>query len=403
MHAFRWQIWHGLGPACPAAPPAGITHLSLVNHHISTILDIAAGRRAGASGWHLPRQASAAAGAAPGTGVLTGVSSFAFQGTNAHALLQQAPSAGAPAAAAPAALAAWSRQRAWVAPLTHILLQRAVVGQAVGAAAPRRQGLASFEASLAVPQLALLREHRVLGLVLFPATGFVEASLAAQRVLANSNDLAGSALCGAVFATPLTLGPAAAGPGLAASPVRLVCSVSPQSGTVELSSAHGGQLRSHFYALVSAAGPAAASVPGSSAPSPAAGPSISSLLAVLVSSQAVPAAARLAAAAVEAPTADLGFALHPAVSEAAQHISVAHNPDPEAAPALRVAARADAVYVPTPAAAEPALWAFSLASLDGRRSRKWLVGGAAAAAAGAFEGVESRRLVAHRPAVMTPR
>ena len=91
----------------------GILHLSEVNRHVATILDMSAAKSA-APGWHLPRASSPAVlgGAAS---IATGVSSFAFQGTNAHALLQQAANTAA-TATAPPGLAVWSRQRVWVAP-----------------------------------------------------------------------------------------------------------------------------------------------------------------------------------------------------------------------------------------------------------------------------------------------
>lgn len=190
---------------------AGIMHLSAVNHHISTILDMSASR-GGSSGWHLPRQASAAA-----AGITTGISSFAFQGTNAHALLQQHTVAAT--AATRSALVTWSRQRAWVAPPTHALLQSASVvsGQ------PRRQQHVSLEAALATPQLAFLWEHRVKGLVMLPATAFVEMAVGSQRVLLNSNDLAASSLKGSAFVIPMTLAPGSLPPPKVSCWLKVTC------------------------------------------------------------------------------------------------------------------------------------------------------------------------------------
>ena len=68
-------------------------------------------------GWAVPRQAGAlpAGTALPDAPAVIGVSAFAFQGTNAHALMA-APPAGA-SIVKPAA--DWARQRFWVAPRHH--------------------------------------------------------------------------------------------------------------------------------------------------------------------------------------------------------------------------------------------------------------------------------------------
>jgi hypothetical protein len=177
--------------------------------------------------------------------------------------------------------------------------------------------------------------------------------------------------------------------------LQVVCSIAPHTGAVELSSATAaGQHRSHFFATVSTiqlANPAA--IPAAPATSP---------LLALLAKQSPPMPGALASATIVVPQTDLGLTLHPGVSEASQHISVAHSPNPVVAPTLRVAAKVDAIYVPA-AVTNAAVWAFSLADLATKSSKKWMVGSTEASVSCAFEGVESRRLVTHRPAVMTPR
>ena len=127
-----------------------------VNPHVATILD--AQRAQGATPLCLPRtdtQTPVASLAGPAA-ALAGVSAFAFQGTNAHAILAlQADSSGGSSQAAPSTAALkLQRSRHWFTDWQpHALVQRAVCS-------PGR--LLHVEAALSCPQLAFLWDHQVL-------------------------------------------------------------------------------------------------------------------------------------------------------------------------------------------------------------------------------------------------
>lgn len=107
----------------------------------------------------------------------TGVSSFAFQGTNAH-LLVSAP------AAHPAAVnhrqstgRLWDCDWHWVTPSSHPLVDLGVISFARGSAVPviRYQALVSPSGTEhSPPGLAQFMDHRVNGRTLFPGAGFFE-------------------------------------------------------------------------------------------------------------------------------------------------------------------------------------------------------------------------------------
>ena len=358
----------------------GIMHLSMVNSHVAAILDMSTAKSA-APGWQLPRQMSAAVGTSGNGTSVAGISSFAFQGTNAHALLQQA---GGGAAAAPLAaeLAIWSKQRMWVAPPAHILLQTAATtGSGAGKLARRQASAAvALEASLAVPQLAFMWQHSVLGLAMFPATAFVEMAAGASRQLANANDLSTAAIRSAVFATPLAL-PAAGAAGLA----RVRCLVQAASGSFEVGSAGGtaGQVRTHFFASLSSVHPTAGSA--LAATSRADRPHLARLL--LRGAAAAAAPVRLATAEVAVPQEQLGMSVHPSVSEAAMHVVAAHQQQHRV---LRVAARIESVHVPQPLP-DLLVWASNLVSASGSRQEQRLLGSGGTAMQ--MAGMETRRLV----------
>ena len=97
-----------------------VLHLAAMNPYVTALME----RQPGS--WMAPRQpaalgmpaADAGSTSAAADAAVVGVSAFAFQGTNAHALLSAAPVAVA-AAAPTGAGAAWQQQRFWVAPPVH--------------------------------------------------------------------------------------------------------------------------------------------------------------------------------------------------------------------------------------------------------------------------------------------
>ena len=94
-----------------------VLHLAAINPYVTALMERQPGR------WMAPRQPAAlgmtaGAGSTVAEAAVVGVSAFAFQGTNAHALLSTAPVAGA--APAPMGVSvAWKQQRFWVAPPVH--------------------------------------------------------------------------------------------------------------------------------------------------------------------------------------------------------------------------------------------------------------------------------------------
>ena len=108
-----------------------------------------------------------------------GVSAFAFQGTNAHAVLST-DLCRAFIARGPATAWMGGRQharRCWALPPAHVLLRHA----AVNSAAARRSEMV-FQCDPAAPAVAFLLDHRVRGRALLPATAMVELLAGAAAI-----------------------------------------------------------------------------------------------------------------------------------------------------------------------------------------------------------------------------
>ena len=89
-----------------------IMHLGALNPYVSGAMEMGGQLHS----WSVPRQPAALARGSQGRQSAIGVSAFAFQGTNAHALLRAASLEGATMVKV---AAGWARQRFWVAPGPH--------------------------------------------------------------------------------------------------------------------------------------------------------------------------------------------------------------------------------------------------------------------------------------------
>lgn len=164
----------------------------------------------------------------------SGVSAFAFQGTNAHAVLVTGSTLpGEP----PLAGSQWQRRRFWFAPPPHALAHN--VSAATSATV-------RLQAALQAPAMAYLWDHKVQGQPLLPGAAMFEAAAAAGLLLLPSIQAAAAAgpvLAGVSIPAPCVL-PAhgsrpAEGPALAVA-VELV------TGRLTLRSASAAHLAGAF-------------------------------------------------------------------------------------------------------------------------------------------------------------
>ena len=165
-----------------------LPHLRTLNPFVTQVLDRgrhgagAGGRPAAAA-----RRQDRAAGSAGLSLAVSGVSSFAFQGTNAHGLLGEA---GGAAVGGGGALDRRSglldRRRLWCSAMPPPLLNRCLgVDAHVGGGGG---GVATFEPDLAVPRYAHLAELSVLGHRVVPAAVAMGIAAAAARLAMSPMD-----------------------------------------------------------------------------------------------------------------------------------------------------------------------------------------------------------------------
>ena len=196
-----------MGHAEPAAGIVGVTRLAMI---VSTLevdpmvtlrtMNLYVSAAIGAAAAHGPaHHAAAPRQIAPAPTVAAaavgGVSAFAFQGTNAHSVVQKFHQdnveACIPAASALAVQAANSgRSRFWVLPSAHPFV-------AFGAVLRMKSSsgvFVLFESHLSAQRLTYLVDHAVFGRVLFPAAGMLEAALAAGSTTMEASSIAAATL-----------------------------------------------------------------------------------------------------------------------------------------------------------------------------------------------------------------
>ena len=203
-----------------------LMNLRSLNLHITAILQPAA------RGFALPRQdaqAPLSGSAAQGLESVQGLSSFAFQGTNAHAVLCNLPHSAGPAlpASHKATAALWRRSRFWFVPHMHTLLHRCTV------AAPGIQTMEmQLSTELARSSLAYLQDHQIRGRVLLPGAAMFEMAASVGRVLARLGDAGLPAILNVGLSVPLVLLPGIGG--------TLICSAICATGRLHIRSAQEG-------------------------------------------------------------------------------------------------------------------------------------------------------------------
>eukprot|EP00854_Cymbomonas_tetramitiformis_P009852 gene9852-11667_t len=153
---------------CSALP---LLHLRCINPHVLSVQQLQRASYTEASlSLCVPRQPGSLANPTASNLVRRfGVSAFAYQGTNAHALVSlDASSAGL--AVLIDGRKAWERSKSWVAPLMDsVLLDRAMSSS--------ENCHIVVQAKMAGPRLSILWDHMVLHRAIFPGAGYLEMSV----------------------------------------------------------------------------------------------------------------------------------------------------------------------------------------------------------------------------------
>jgi len=199
----------GVGHTEPAAGLVGVAHAvhAAASHHTHPILHLhklnpyLEGTLSGvnASLFSMPRSYGGF-NSGRATGGLTGVSSFAFQGTNAHILLSNTISSTATSDEynnSEVSMPVWKQTYASVLPPAHPQISSASMLKNSSTS-----GSVNLEMRLGQPIHAFFQAHRVSGKAIFPGAGYLEMTAAAVETMTHGNLVTISNGNGAAAAVP---------------------------------------------------------------------------------------------------------------------------------------------------------------------------------------------------------
>ena len=225
--------------ALQAATMLPILHLRSVNPHVISAFDQSSVK----ARMHLPRQtAPSQTGPQAGHPIVSGVSAFAFQGTNAHVVMQGAVAGVAQPSRAARSSLVWLQSRHWLAPQPHMLLSAFV----------KLAGTTLLmQCQLNQPKLAGFLDHQVLGKPIFPAAGFLELAQASAMTALNSTAAQSQqqlVLSDVTITIPLELHSVPPQD----SSTSIVCQLDLATGSITLSSqVSSSATRAHMYGTIS--------------------------------------------------------------------------------------------------------------------------------------------------------
>lgn len=318
------------------------------------------------------------------TEMLGGVSSFAYQGTNCHAIL-------AGACCVPLAspqLGVWQRSRLWYQATSHPLLQQAVFAAPLAAAAAG----VHVQCSLQQPSLAYLMEHSMQGRTVAPNSLLLELAAAAGQLLCAPERMHNPvAVAAAAFQQPLLL----AGP----SQGIVDCGIHPSSGAVSLATpAEPNSTRTavHAAARLQTSEPAdgpkvdqqhLSAAAGTSCHTAATAQSMNHIAAALLghlasagssgsSSSGMGGSSSAAFAAIRTDQhRHTGYWIHPAVADASLHLAAALQAHAQGSFTAPLVPAALGMYAPMQNLAAPMAHAAAAVGLGSHISNHWLSSG----------------------------
>ena len=291
-------------------------HLSFLQ--LNPHLEASFSSRASQRGMMVPRQTAPALAA-----TAIGISSFAFQGTNAHAILQQATALVPSAPAASNSASVWQKRHFSVLPPMHACLHAATTAT--------KGCLCVYEWPLHQPSSAFLMDHMVHGRAVMPAAAYLElftaaaaATTAAAPGYTDSTDRL--ALLGAVFEAPLLLDTGNSQHGLT-----LRCSLDTAQGLCKLTSVLNKQVTQHMHGRIQA--PQSHGLPGQARHLPKHSAMVRLMSSVVTNNvEDSPAVSNALASLTLTPSLTDGFYIHPSAMDnslqlagAAAQSSLAHT------------------------------------------------------------------------------